>query len=184
MLRSATQVITGPEAVKQMNRVHEEEQRRDRWPFPWIYPPDSAEPIFRAGSIEAPAYGSDTEVLLYKVPAGLQFALCEIIQIYVGASYVPGSGDILWTLDMDAPVGVTALQANPLPGLFQIPVPLGALIGPNICAAGLGARWQFKKPFIIKPETELRSKVKTVQNVSTGSPNFCLSVFNGFTWPV
>jgi len=176
-------VVTGPEAVKQMFAQHELQGRRDEWPYPWLMPSRAAEPVFRVGSVLAPAFGAETEVLLYSVPAGLQFALTGLLQIYVGAGFVPGSGTILWTTDLDSPVGVPALMGNPLPGLFQIPIPLGGLMGPGISVAGFAAPWRFDKPFILKPQTDLRSKVTTVSTVSTGDPNFCVSIFEGFTWP-
>jgi hypothetical protein len=183
----ALRVVTGPEAVKAMHSVNQEQRRRDGWPYPWAFPPESAEPVFRVGSVVTPAYlsagGAETEVLRYDVPAGLQFALCGLVQIYVGAGFVPGSGDMYWTVDQDSPVGIIALMANPLPGLFQVPIPLGGFVGPNGALGGIAAPWVFPKPFILKPETQLRSKVTTIQNVSTGTANYCISVFSGFTWP-
>jgi len=175
-------VVTGPEAVKQMHALHQIERNRDQWPYPWLCPPESAEPVFRYGSIAAPAFGgaNQVEVLKYSVPAGLQFALCGLLQIYVGAGFVPGRGDILWTVDLDSPVGVTALQGNPLAGLYQISTSLPPMLSQN------GVAWppmRFEKPFILKPETDLRSKATTVANVSTGDPNYLISIFEGFTWP-
>ena len=182
-INQALRVVTGPEAVKAMFQTDQEQRRRDQWPFPWLFPPESAEPVFRVNSILAPALGTQVEVLEYSVPAGLQFAFCGIIQLYAGAGFNIGSPDILWTVDTDSPIGVPAIMANPLPGLDQISLPLGGFMGPSGFLGGLAAPWRFEKPFILKPETELRSKATPVQNVSVGDPNYFVTVFTGFTWP-
>ena len=176
-------VITGPEAVKAMFQVDQEQRRRDSWPFPWLFPPQSAEPVFRVGSVAVPAYGAEIEVLRYDVPAGLQFAFCGIIQLFSGAGFNIGSSDIVWTVDTDSPIGVPAIMANPLPGLDQISLPLGGFMGLSGSLGGATAFLRFEKPFILKPETVLRSKATPVANVSVGVPNYFISVFTGFTWP-
>ena len=183
-LDQALRVVTGPEAVKALFAEDQQQRRRDQWPFPWAFPPESAAPVIRVGSVLVPALGTEAEVLRYDVPAGLQFAFCGIIQLYQGAGFNFGSLDIKWTVDTDSPLGVPALMANPLPGLFEISIPLGGFVGPGATnLGGFGAPFMFAKPFILKPETELRSKATAVQNVSTGDPNYFISVFTGFTWP-
>jgi hypothetical protein len=189
---AAPRLVTGPEAVKQMHSRNQTEQRRDQWPYPWLCPPESAFPVFRQDVIVAPAVNALTEVLEYTVPSGFQFCLEAIVQMYSGSGYVPGDGDIQWTLDVDAPIGVASLEGFPLAGLNLIYTPLGGFTG-TAAAGGIVSPWKFPKPFILKPNQVLRSKVflptlnplsAAPNAISAGFPNLFISVFSGFTYPV
>jgi hypothetical protein len=177
------QLVTGPEALKAMDRARRLQDQRDQWPYPWLCPPETAQPKPSFGSILCPTTGTLTEVLEYAVPTGLQFALVGVVQLFFGAGYIDGDQDIFWTLDVDAPIGIAAAQGFPLPGMNNIPVPLGTLAG---------IPWPFQKPFILKQNQVLRSKVFLPANnpltgapngISAGSPNYFVSAFAGFTWP-
>ena len=170
-------VVTGPEASKAAHALMKKRESREDWPFPWLFPSRGAEPVFRSNSIVAPVAGVASEILAYAIPAGLQFALVELIQVYVGSGFVAGSGSILWTVDVDQPVGVPSLQGNPLPGLNLVSLPLGGFQG------GVFAPWRFAKPFLIGPEQVLRSKCITTVDIPAGAPNYLLSIFSGWTWP-
>ena len=178
---SPTIVVTGPEAAKAAHALLKKRERRDEWPFPWEFPPKGAEPVFQVGTVIAPIAAKLTEILAYAVPAGLQFALAEIVQVYVGSGFVPGAGSILWTVDVDQAVGVPSLQGNPLPGLARIPIPLGAY--GDAIGGGVYAPWRFRKPYLIGPEQVLRSKCITTNTIPAGVPNYLVSVFSGWTWP-
>ena len=185
-------LVSGPEAVKAMDRARRLQDHRDQWPYEWLCPSAQAKPVFRTASIEAPAVNTLTEILAYAVPSGLQFALCGIIQVFSGAGYIPGDQDISWTLDTDSPIGIAAVEGNPLPGLNGIIIPLGGFVG-TPALGGVAAPWMFQMPFILKPNQVLRSKAFLPTNnpvtgapngISAGSPNWFFSVFSGFTWPV
>ena len=177
-------LVTGPEATRQMHALNEQSERRDAWPYPWLCPSRNAEPIPSFGSIAAPALNTLAEVLSYTVPTGFQFALVGIVQLYIGAGFIEGDSDILWTLDLDSPIGVASVEGDPLPGMNNVPVSLGSLAG---------LPWLFYKPFILKPNQVLRSKVflptlnpitGTPNNITPGAPNYFVSAFAGFTWPI
>ena len=188
---NAPRLVTGPEAVKAQDKIRRQQSRRDQWPYPWLMPSEEAKEVFACGSVLAPAVNTLTEVLEYTVPSGMFFAFCGVIQNFFGSGYIPGDQDILWTLDTDQPIGTPAPQGNPLPGLNLIPVPLGAFTG-TYGGGGFGVPWAFRKPWILKPNQVLRSKVLLPTNnplsgapngISAGSPNLLVSVFQGFTWP-
>jgi hypothetical protein len=189
-------IVTGPEATRRLHDQNAMQERRDKWPYPWLCPPDDAEPRNPSNSILAPALGTLTEILAFTVPTGFQFALTGIVQVFVGAGYIPGSQDILWVVDVDAPIGVASVEGFPLPDLNNLVLPLGGYSGSNAGAlAALGGftlPWRFKKPHIIKPNQVLRSKcflptlnplTGAPNGISPGSPNLLVSMFEGFTWP-
>lgn len=184
-------LITGPEAVKQMNAAQQLQDRRDGWPYPWIYPPANAKPRTPSNSILCPAINTLTEVLEFTVPTGFQFAFCGLIQIFSGVGYIPGDQDILWVIDVDAPIGVASVEGFPLPDLDNLALPLGGFVG-TPAIGGAAAPWMFPKPHILKPNQVLRSKVflptlnpltGAPNGISPGTPNFFISAFAGFTWP-
>ena len=88
-------VVMGPEAVKAAASIAATQDRRDEWPYPWCFPAPRASRVFRAASVVSPNVATETEVLLYRVPQGYRFWLDEIVQVYFGAGFIPGTGDIL-----------------------------------------------------------------------------------------
>jgi hypothetical protein len=61
-------LVTGPEAVKAMDKARRLQDQRDQWPYPWLCPPETAQPKPSFGSILCPAVNTLTEVLEYTVP--------------------------------------------------------------------------------------------------------------------
>src|ERR1035437_4756709 len=118
--RIGPRIVTGPEAVKAAAAIAATHDRRDQWPYPWSFPPPNARRVFRVGSVLAPAPATETEVLVYRVPQGYQFWLVSIVQVYLGAGFIAGAGDILWTLDRNRPVGVATLQGEIIQGFGNV----------------------------------------------------------------
>lgn len=172
-------VVTGPEAVKAAAAIAAVEDRRDQWPYPWSFPPPNAKRVFRVGSLLAPAapvfpaLTVTTEVLAYQVPQGYRFWLCSIVQVYIGAGFVAGSGDILWTLDKNRPIGVAPLQGEVVQGFAAVGLPLGSLAYP----------WPLDMPELLGPTDILRSKVTTTNAIPQGNSNFFHSIFSGWLEP-
>ena len=188
-LAAEPRLVTGPEAVKQMDAQNRMIGRRDQWPYPWLCPPDDAEPRNPSNSILCPALNTLTEILAFEVPTGFRFALTGIVQVFSGAGYIPGDQDLLWVVDTDSPIGIASVEGDPLPDLNYTVTPGNLLtLGLNV-ASGLT---RFKKPHILEPNQVLRSKVflptsnpltAAPNSISPGYPNLLISVFEGFTWP-
>ena len=149
--------------------------RRDRHPYPWIFPPKESRLIRASATIPAPAPGVQTLVLAGQVPSGYWFVWSHILQVYTGAGFVPGSGSITWSVDINVPIGTATPQGMPVQGLINEVVPLGSLTaGP----------WAMDEPEILVPGDTLRSKVITTIAIPSGAPNFFTSMFLGFILPV
>ena len=191
MSKAQPRLVSGPEATKQLDAQNRIMERRDSWPYPWIYPSEDAEPRNPSNSILCPALNTLTEILAFTVPTGFQFALTGIVQIFVGAGYIPGDQDILWVVDTDSPIGIASVEGNPLPDLNSLVIPLGGFVG-TAAAGGITVPFRFRKPHILKPNQVLRSKcflpilnplTGAPNSISPGTPNLFISVFEGFTWP-
>lgn len=55
---------------------------------------------FEQGSIVTPAPGGDVEVLQFKVPTGYWGKILGVYLHYTGTGFVPGSGDIIWRIQI------------------------------------------------------------------------------------
>ena len=171
-------IVTGPEAVKAVASIAATQDRRDQWPYPWSFPPPNAKRVFRGNSVLSPNPATETEVLLYRVPQGFRFWLTAILQVYVGAGWVSGSGDIFWTLDKNQPVGVVPLQGEVIQGFGNVPVGLGCMIGGCVAyMLSLGV------PELLAPTDVLRSKVITTVAIPVGGTNYFHSIFEGWLEP-
>ena len=171
-------IVTGPEAVKAVASMAATQDRRDQWPYPWIFAPPNALRVFRVGSLPSPNPATQTEVLAYQVPQGFRFWLSAILQAYQGSGWVAGSGDILWTLDKNQPVGVVPLQGEIIQGFGNIGIGLGAML--NGCVTYV---LPLSKPELLLATDILRSKVTTTAAIPVGGTNYFHSIFEGWLEP-
>ena len=74
-------------------------------PYPWDVPPPGHIPRFISGSVVAPAYGpqNQVELLNYTVPPGMYFVIKAVMIRYDGTNFTPGSGDVVFQMDLDNP---------------------------------------------------------------------------------
>ena len=135
-------------------------------PF-WLFPKAGTQFRQPSKSIPTPAAATLTQVLSYTVPAGFRFILRGIRQEFNtgtggGPIWVPGSGDILWTIDVDTPIGAPALSGYALPDLSSMADARGSQLGP----------WPLEGCTIFDEYETLRYKVLTTTNIPVGAPNF------------
>ena len=178
MRSMSPRIVTGPEAVKAAASIAAVQDRRNQWPYPWSFPPPDAKRVFAVGSIDSPAVATLSQVLLYRVPQGFRFWLCSILQVYAGAGWVAGSGDILWTLDKNRPVGVPTIQGEGIQGFQNIGIGLGAMLNGSVMYM-----MPLSQPELLAPTDELRSKVLTTAAIPVGGSNYFHSIFEGWLEP-
>ena len=111
-----------------------------------------------------------TAVLQYLVPEGFRFYLEAILQDFEGASI--DVANALWTIDRDAQIA--NVQAAPVQGFSQIPIPLGSFAH--------GKRWELPRAYEFGALTLLRSTVVN-QTLGVGLPNSFVSGFFGYLVP-
>jgi len=171
--RMSRRFLTGAEAVKAVRKLSTSQDARDQWPYPWLFPPPGSIRVRASASIAAPVSGTQAQVLLYTVPSGFNFVLTRVVQLYTGASFVPGSGDIVWSLDKNVAVGSPLVLGNPIQGFASEVVPLGSSEFP----------WTLDMPEILVANDQLRSKVLTTVNIPAGAPNYFTSMVMGWLAP-
>jgi hypothetical protein len=174
---SPIRMVTGPIATKMAKALERLQKRRDEWPFWWSFPAPDSTRVHAVGVVPSPAPATQTQILQYNVPSGYQFAFRKITQVYIGASFTPGSGDIVWTLDINTPLGVSAAQGYTVQGFANQIIPYGGFVG------GFFTGYELEKPEILGPLDQLRSKVTTDINIPVGAPNFFISIFDGLLYP-
>ena len=124
----------------------------------------------------SPAYGAANQIVLatYQCPLNFVAVLRGILATFEGSSFVPGSGNIIWTLDVNVPVpAVTASVGYAFDGYANFITPKGSY------ANGL---WRTQLRFA-DGET-VRLKVQTVAVVGTGAPNFMNGILAGYIVPM
>jgi len=157
-LVSAANGMLGTSAVQQ-----------DRWPYPWLMPRSNTQYKQIVQSIAIPAISATpTEVLEYTVPVGFRLVLRAILQTFqtgVGGApqFVDGSGDLLWTVDVDQPIGGVALSGYGLPDLTSMAEQRGSLVnGP----------WALEGYTVFDQYQTLRYKITNVSSGAAGIPNY------------
>lgn len=155
LMRGASQLGPGP-------------LQDNSWPYFWQYPRANCEHVQKVVSIAAPANATLTEVLAVTVPAGFRFVLRKIMHTFnsgVGGApvFVEGSGAILWTIDVDTPIGSVPLSGYGLPDLSNMKESRGSTqFGP----------WEIQGYNVFNPYQTLRYKVITTAAIAPGDPNY------------
>lgn len=147
-----------------------------RWPYWWEVPRTNTQYKQPIQWIAAPAPATVTEVASLIVPPGFCFVLRGILQVFstgtAGAPvFVDGSGDILWSVDVDNPIGSVALSGYGLPDLTAMKEHRGSLDdGP----------WELEGYTVFDQYQVLRYKVVTSVNIAPGAPNYIGCGFFGW----
>lgn len=144
-------------------------------PFPWDLPPENSTHVYQPGSVDAPAPATPTVVTQFQVPDGHWFVLKARMNAFDGQTWVRGSGDIVWTTDVNSPVGLVSPQGIPVQGLQAEAFNVGSFeVGP--------VYWYGRKVFA--PNDIIRVKVTTTAVIMQGSPNTFTSILIGWIWPI
>lgn len=139
----------------------------DDWPYWWCVPRANTLPVQQVASIAAPAPGVLTEVCEVVVPTGFVFVLRGIRHSFssgIGGApvFTDGSGQILWTIDVDNPIGSVALSSYGLPFMSNMADQRGSQLGP----------WPIEGYQVFDPYQTIRYKVITTADIAPGTPNF------------
>jgi hypothetical protein len=173
-------VLQGPESISAAQALREERLAKSQWPFPWSFPPPGAIRVTAGanalGTLVVPTVVAGlTQGLAYTVDEGFQFALEAIVVEYLdaGVAGLWNPGDMLWSLTLNQPVGVTTFQGSPIQGLSSVDVPLGTLQIP----------WSLFCPDIFQPNDCIRSVFTNVA-LHDSAPNYLKTLLLGWKWPV
>lgn len=151
---------------------------RNDWPYPWAYMPVDGRPFNRVGSVVSPAFDAANQVLVtgceYTIPTGYAGVLGALWWEFVGSGFVRGSGDVVATVDVNTPVGVSVVGGFVLPDYGSMVVPLGAAATPYPVLGG----------WVLSEGDTVRLKAHTVATVGTGAPNFVVGGLQGWVWPL
>jgi hypothetical protein len=124
--------------------------------------------------IPSPGYGVANQVILaqYQVPTGWLAYFAGVLMSFDGTGFHPGSGDIVWSVDVNRDLGAPLTLGYAEKDFGSILVPLG-----SYAAGPWPVDWRHTDG-----ET-IRLKVYTVANVGVGVPNFMTGGLFGFAWP-
>ena len=161
MLSTAVRIATGPESIRAAVAIQEAIQdRRDAWPFPHVYPPETSERRDPMGSVAIPAPAAQALILQFNVPSAYCFYLAQVGLFYSGSAF--NFGDFFFTIDQNTPLGAPNGLSIPLVDWQNIPFPLGDVGHGPIT---------LPRAHLFAPEDQIRCKVTNV-NLGGGGGSF------------
>ena len=140
--------------------------------------PPNAVPFYVEGSAASPAYGLANQIVVcsYQCPSNFMAVLRGILATYDGTGFVPGSGNILWALDVDINVpSITGQAGYTFDGYGNMKFPKGSY------ANGF---WKIEQALRFKDGETCRLKMQTVAVVGQGAPNFTSGALGGWIVPL
>lgn len=151
--------------------------RQDQWPYPWAWMPPGGRPFSKVGSLAAPNYGAGNVALItgveYEVPAGYMGVISHLFWQYVGTGYVNGSGNVVVSVTVNQPVGLTSAAGYGLPDYNAMVVSVGDAQFP----------WPVPGGWVLDEGNVVRMTAYTVATVGQGAPNYVLGGVLGWIWP-
>lgn len=172
-----SRILSGPDTVKAADQLRKKETNKALWPYDWIFPSKDAIRVTGSDrgiqSIPSPLPGVPTPVVTYTVPTGFRFIFCGILRWTNATGFIQGSGNVLWTLDIN--LGSYIAQ-----GLALTPISMGS---PD------SGEWQLgypkSAPQVFKSLEVLRDQVTTDPggSVASGAPNYFVGGFFGWLEP-
>ena len=147
--------------------------------------PAGAVPFHAQGSQPMPVYGIANQVVIgqctYQVQAGWQGLLTGIMLIVTGdgGTWIPGSGDVVFTVDVDIPLLDPLATGRFLPQYSTVIRPIGSFEQPWPVPG-----WSItNRGWAMHPLETYRAKVFSVANVAQGAPCFVHASLCGIVWP-
>lgn len=172
-------LLSGVEAIAAAEELRKLQTRRELWPYEWVFPPPDSQRVHQEASIDIGTLTPGTAglVLAYQVQNNYRFMLNGLVQLYIGQSaFVPGDGSVVFGLDINVPIGITAPQGYPVQGFDNSGIPKGAYISGIFAPYPLGP-----KPEVINASDTLRAKVTITNQITTGR---VIAIFDGWLLPL
>ena len=167
-------IVAGADSLLETPAINE-----NRWPYSWLEPRFNTQYKQPVASIAIPAISANfTEVLALKVPSGFRFVLRSIMHTFqssIAGQFVDGSGELLWTINVDQPVGIPNFSGFGLPDLSNMAEQRGSLRdGP----------WQLEGYTVYDAYQIIRYNVRNVSSGAAGAPNFTTCGLFGWLEPL
>lgn len=168
-------MLSGPESTRAAQALAERSRNQESWPYPWVYPPANAKRRNPSGSLAIPGVSANySTIFSFAVPVGFTFLLDEVFFSANVTGYIPGSGDLLWRIDVDNSPDATQLTASPLPDFAAVSFPFGPPM--------FYAPFRLPRAESIASGQVLRVKVRAVGG-NTGAPNYTCALLGGWLVP-
>lgn len=146
--------------------------------YPWVVPPQSAIAISARGTSPNPANGTQIilgtapDVAQFIVPQAMEAVITAIVCAVTGFSFDPGTAEVVWTVDINRPLGATQQGYNP-PFFGQINTTLGSFQIPFPIPGGIR----------LHERDTIRVKVTTAAPTPVGAPNYITAMLLGWYYP-
>jgi hypothetical protein len=176
-------ILSGPDTVKAAQKLARKETNKELFPYDWVYPSKNAIRVTGSDkgiqSIPAPAPATPTIVVQYTVPTGFRFILTGILRWTNAAGFIQGSGNALWTMDINE----GSYIAQGLAGAFNAGISSSSITmgSPDVGAWNIG--FPQSMPGVFKSLEVLRDLITTTADITAGAPNYFIGGFFGWLEP-
>jgi hypothetical protein len=164
--------VTRPDARDLINNAGNSLANPYSGNFPWVVPPLSAISISARGTEPAPANGTQIQLASFQVPQAMEAVIGAIVCTVSGFTFDQGSGQVIWTVDINRPLGATTVGYNP-PFFGSIVTELGSLVIPFPIPSGIR----------LTERDTIRIKVTTAAPAPVGAPNYITGMLLGWYYP-
>lgn len=172
--RNGARLVSGVSQIRAAEALRQEVEKRNDWPFDWVYPPPNSDRVTAIGNALSPlaGVGNQMSVLSYTVPSGFQFCLAAVVLAYQGGAY--SLGDMNWTIDKNTPLDVPALQSSVVQGFALVNTPLGSIVP-------VYSEFPLIRNELFEPEDVIQAKVWVSANIAQNG--FFTAILKGWIWP-
>jgi hypothetical protein len=143
--------------------------------YPWVIPPPSETPISARGTLPAPANGTQIVLVSFQVPQAMEAVITDIVCQVDGFTFDEGSGEVVWTVDINRPLGSTTNGYNP---------PFFGTINTELGDYRRGLPFPIRGGIRLSERDTIRVKVTTAAPVPVGPPNVITAMLLGWYYPV
>jgi hypothetical protein len=164
-------ILTGPSALKVADQLRKHQSNQELWPYEWLFPPKYARRVRAPGTLDVATMVAGTQAVIvgYTVPTGFSFVHTHILRSIGNATgFIEGSGNALWSLDVNIPLGVPSVQGYQVQGFALDSVTLGSFNGQPIFP------WPMVQPEIYKSLDLIQDKVTITVDITGGIFYSCL----------
>jgi hypothetical protein len=158
-------ILSGASAVKAADQLRRHQTNQELWPYEWLFPPKYARRVRQNGTLTVASMTPGTQAVIcaYTVPTGFSFVHTHILRALCDATgFIEASGDAVWVLDVNKPIGITAIQGYPVQGFGTDTVTLGTINGQPVFP------WPLVQPEIYKSLDLIQDKATITANITGG----------------
>ncbi len=161
------------------NARRSELEAKEKWPYIWAAAPPGSEHVFKYGVVASPVNNNPLLILSYQVENNRRFVFRGLVLNFSNPTgiWVPGDGNITFSVTVNKPVGLNTAQGVPYKDYGNVTIPLGSFaLGPWPIEPGELSTLESRS--ILRASVVINSLV-----IPPATPNLFTAIFAGWNVP-